>query len=522
MASEQTDNLFKLVKSLTKAEKRSFKLYAKRLSAGENSKFMKLFDVLDKQQIYDEALLLKKASEIKPSQLSNIKAHLYKSILISLHLNNQNNDVDITLHQQLDYAKILYNRGLYRQSLKMLEKAKTVAENSCRDFIRYEIIEFEKLIESQYITNSIKERSETLSVESDKVSDSVRNVTYFSNFALKLYSFYLRIGYVRNERDYLMVENLYKSTLDNKPHNPDSFLDRLYFFQAHVWYNLITQDFINVYKYSLSWVNMFEENSNMRFIQPDLYFKGYGNLLNSLYFIGQYDKFCLALQGLKDFVNDDKLAKSYNNRLLGFKYLYENLINKHFLEGTFREGVKLIPEIEKQLEELRYHIDIHWEIIIHYKIACLYFGADEHRLALKYLNKIINVKDDNVNRDIQSFARILALISYYELGDVDFLDHQIRSVYRFLLQQKDLYRVQKVIIKFLKSLPYLSVSEANNKILEHIDILKKLQQDRFEKRPFLYLDFVSWLESKIQNCTVEEVIGAKWNNSVKRIFLNRD
>ena len=33
-------------------------------------------------------------------------------------------NIDIQLHEQMDYARILYNKGLYLQSLKDLEKIK--------------------------------------------------------------------------------------------------------------------------------------------------------------------------------------------------------------------------------------------------------------------------------------------------------------------------------------------------------------------------------------------------------------
>ena len=70
---------------------------------------------------YDEEVLMKKTTSIKKQQLSNIKAHLYKQVLASLRV-LENNNIDIQLHEQLDNARILYNKGLYLQSLKILNK----------------------------------------------------------------------------------------------------------------------------------------------------------------------------------------------------------------------------------------------------------------------------------------------------------------------------------------------------------------------------------------------------------------
>ncbi|MBC8034846.1 MAG: hypothetical protein H7Y03_11915, partial [Chitinophagaceae bacterium] len=127
MPNRNTDPLFQLVKSLEKSEKRNFKLYATRNSSGEELKSIQLFDALDKMNEYDEDLLLRKNPAIKKQQISNMKAHLYRQILSSLRLLNNTDNIDILLHEQMDYARILYNKGLYLQSLKVLDRIKESA-----------------------------------------------------------------------------------------------------------------------------------------------------------------------------------------------------------------------------------------------------------------------------------------------------------------------------------------------------------------------------------------------------------
>ena len=82
MAIEQKDSLFTLVKSLSKSEKRQFKLYAGRLGGNAEANFITLFNLLDKVNDFDDELILKKTN-IKKQQISNTKAHLYKQILVS-------------------------------------------------------------------------------------------------------------------------------------------------------------------------------------------------------------------------------------------------------------------------------------------------------------------------------------------------------------------------------------------------------------------------------------------------------
>lgn len=121
------DPLFQLVKSLSKSEKRNFKLYVNRFHSNYDKKFIQLFDAIEKINVYNDEKILLKAPGIHKSQLSNLKAHLYKQLLLCLRLNSINSDHDIYLREQIDYAKILYNKGLYTQSLKIIDKAKAMA-----------------------------------------------------------------------------------------------------------------------------------------------------------------------------------------------------------------------------------------------------------------------------------------------------------------------------------------------------------------------------------------------------------
>jgi len=139
MSKQLTNQLFVLIKSLSKAEKRHFTLYAKRVSAAKELKFLALFKVLDFQKTYDEEKLLKKIPHINKSQLSNLKAHLYDQLLVSLRLLNRKEE-DLHIRELVDFAKVLYQKGLFLQSLAQLSKARLLAEASNKLTLLLEIL----------------------------------------------------------------------------------------------------------------------------------------------------------------------------------------------------------------------------------------------------------------------------------------------------------------------------------------------------------------------------------------------
>ncbi len=201
MANRLTDTLFQLVHSLEKSEKRHFKLYIKRSSGNEDLKIIQLFDALDKLNEYDEKLLLKKLPSIQKPQLNNLKTHLYKQLLASLRLLKTAENVDLQLTEQLDYARILYTKGLKIQSLKILERVKDIARTNQKFNFLAQVISLEKKIETLHITRSSQEKTDQLAAEALEISGHIDRVTRLSNLALQLYRWYIKNGHVRNEKD---------------------------------------------------------------------------------------------------------------------------------------------------------------------------------------------------------------------------------------------------------------------------------------------------------------------------------
>ena len=124
MSKDQSTGLFRLIKGLSRSEKRYFKLFASKEGDSFDKKFIRLFDIMDQQSSYSEAEILQKEPGFKRQQMSNLKAHLYKRILQSLRMFDNSNVRDIRIREYIDHAQILYNRSHYDQCANMLQKAK--------------------------------------------------------------------------------------------------------------------------------------------------------------------------------------------------------------------------------------------------------------------------------------------------------------------------------------------------------------------------------------------------------------
>ena len=197
MPNRSTDALFQLIFSLEKSEKRNFRLYVTRNTDSEDLKILQLFDALDKMSDYDEEALFRKNPGIRKQQLSNIKAALYKQLLASLRVLKAPDNIDIELHEQMDFARVLYNKGLYLQSLKILDKIKETARIFHQVGLLPQVIFLEKKIEGLHITRSMQDRAEMLANEADEANRQLVMITKLSNLSLRLYSWYIQHGPAR-------------------------------------------------------------------------------------------------------------------------------------------------------------------------------------------------------------------------------------------------------------------------------------------------------------------------------------
>lgn len=470
---------------------------------------MKLFDLLDKISEYDESIILTKLPTIKREQLSNLKSNLYKQLLASLRQQKRNTFTDISIRENIDYALVLHSKGLYRAALDLLDKTKKTAIDLDKYGAVLDMLELEKHIESLYITGSMYPKAKELRAQTTEVLNKVYTNHDLSNLSLSLYGLYLQYGYVKDRRDYNYITDFFRDHLSVKDPSKLNFYGKLYYYQSHVWYYNMIQDFANNYKYAQRWLDLFEECPKWIDTETTLYIKGLHNVLNALFMAQRYDKFEPVYRQLLDF--GSRMEKKMNrDQLSNYKLIvYLHGLNRYFLTGDFTSGVSYAQEVLKELENNVYDWDLNRILLFNYKIASIYFCEGDLDRTILILNKITNQIHPNFREDIQCFARILNLIAHFELGNEALVKYQIRSTYRFLYKMEHLQKALKEIMSFLRKIPSIAEVDLKGEFKKLKSKLSSIEKEPFERRPFLYLDIISWLESKIDDIPVKEIIKRK-------------
>lgn len=515
MPNRTTDILFQLIKSLEKAEKRHFKLYIKRSSGNEDLKIVRLFDVVDKLNEYDEKILLKKMDWVTKPQLANLKTHLYKQILASLRLLKSADSMDLQLNEQFDYAHILYKKGLFMQSLRIIDRAREIAKVNQKFYFLPQLIALEKRIEGLHITRHIQHRADTLSAEANDVNMHIDKVTRLSNLALQLFSWFVQNGHARDEYDEKDIRKFMTQNLPSGAWKETGFYERMYLYQSYTWYAFIRQDFLQYYRYTQKLVNLFEEQPLMKRVETSHHIKAMHYLLNAHFDLRNHRGFEKTLRQFEQLAQTDRVRDHDNFRMQAFIYTSQARINQHFMRGTFKEGLTIIPSIEKELAEYDLFLDSHRVLVLNYKFAMMYFGSGDFNTCIDYLQKIIN-DNTNLRYDLQCYARVLHLMAHYELGNDMLMESLSKSVYRFMAKMKNLTAVEEAMFKFLRQSIPLSPRQLKPEFEKLLNTIKHLENDRFQTRSFAYIDIISWVESKVYNKPMAAVIHEKYVGSKRR------
>lgn len=505
MPISNSEQLFRLIKSLNKSEKRSFKLYAQRSHNQATSKFIRLFDVLDSMESYDEKTIIKKSAHIKKSQLSNLKRHLYTQIMKALRNIHIDKELDIEIREQLDFARILYGKGLYMQSLKILDRVKNMARDAHQNILYFEILEFEKRIEEKHITRSrsIRGKMEDLIATSDDANRLINLESSLTNLKLKMHGLYIKGGHAKNEKEGSRVRQYFEVNKPDVIYENLGFFEKVYWHQSCVWLHYILMDFDKCLFHARKWSDFFTEDSMMAGINPDLYMRGMHYVMTACFHLNHEEEYWENLQRLDQFYELEH--ENFNQTSEIIYFLYSNFAKLDFanINGRYDKNVALIPGIEKKLSLYEAHLDNHRVMQFYYKFAWTYFARGEYGHAIDYLHKILNLNVKHLREDIQCYSWLLFILAHFEERNFALLTHLVKSATKFFEKMKEKNKVQQILIQFvrtqLRSNQTLSKDTYRN-LIEH---LNQYSKDTYQGKALLYLDAKIWAESKLHSKTIE-------------------
>lgn len=500
-----SDDLFQLVHSLTRQEKRYFKLYASRHAIGGENKYVALFDAIEQQDAYDEAAIkqkFKKEAFIK--QLHVAKNYLYKIILHSLrHFHESRSEDNFSI--QMRHAELLFNKGLYQQSEKTLDKAKKFAAENEHFLQLLEVYRWERQIaQSRNDFNWLESYVQQGLQAEFELMDKYRNFLEFQTLSYQVLIPYWKKGTIRNESEKEALKQLFERPLFQSDEYAQSFFAQYFYLNARFSYHFMIGEVEASYPYVQQLVALFKtlDVSSIKGKIVTHYMSSLTNLYSVQRLLGLFEEVSHTLQQLRELP-----TKSLSQKRHLFVRSFNLEVDFYLSTGQFNKGVQQIIPLEAIFHTYRESVDKQQRLGVYYNLAYLYFGAADYEHALDWVNRLLQDSDLKTREDIHCFGRILNLIIHYELGNDQLLEYAVQATTRFLSRRQRLFQVEAVMLKLMRRYPkWITPKDKVNGFRKLHTEMEALKADEFECRAFEYFDFTAWMTSKVEGAPFEQVV----------------
>ncbi|MFT6502722.1 MAG: hypothetical protein ACJASQ_002849 [Crocinitomicaceae bacterium] len=504
--------LFKLVKSLTKSEKRFFKLSSS-LQSGEKN-YLKIFDYIERQSSYDEnALKDEFENQTFIKHLPSEKNHLYKLILKSLRSYYSEQSISSSLKQEIKNVEILYNKALYKECEKFVGRAKQTAKRYEKFYYWFELIGWEKkLLESAYESGEFSTDLDKLVEEEEMVIAKLRNLAEYTVIYSKINLIFRSGGFTRNETERQVVEDIADYHLIKGKNTALSTKAASICYYIKGLCSATNRNYRDSFQFFNRTQEILDDNPYIKLDTGQRYVNTLFHLLrchidNKDFSEAQELILTIrSLHGKKGFNSVDISVRIFSNTY------NQELVLLHAM-GEFDKSVELIAEIEKQQALYDGKISKEMEVLLTYNKAYSYFGTGDYKKALQYINEVLNDNEQNLRQDIYSFSRLFNIVIHYELENYDFLEYVVKSTNRYLSKQERDYQVENVCIKSIRKLAKTAETVNRIEIFEKMQSeISELLNDHNERVVLEYFDISSWVRSKIKKISFEEEIKMRLKN----------
>jgi len=504
--------LFKLVKSLTKSEKRFFKLSSS-LQSGEKN-YLKIFDFIEKQATYDEGQLKKEfEDETFIKHLPSEKNHLYKLILKSLRSYYSEQSISSTLTQEIKNVEILYNKALYKECEKFVSRAKEIAKRHEKFYYWFELISWEKkLLESAYESGEFSTDLDKLIEEEEMVIAKLRNLAEYTVIYSKINLIFRSGGFTRNEGERQVVEDIADYHLIKGKNTALSTKAASICYYIKGLCAATNRNYADSFQFFNRTREILDNNPDIKLDAGQRYVNTLLHLLRCHIDMGEFQQAqdliadIRALQGKRAFNSVDITVRIVANTF------NQELVLLH-ATGDFQASVDLIPKIEELEESYEGKFSKEMEVLLTYNKAYSYFGVGDYKKALHYLNQVLNDNEQNLRRDIYSFSRLFNIVIHYELENYDFLEYVVKSTNRYLSKQDRDYQIENVCIKHIRKLAKTIDNVNRLEILEKMEKeISALLTDQNERVVLEYFNIGAWVQSKLNKITFDQAIKIQLEN----------
>lgn len=501
-------DLYDLIASLSKQEKRYFALYANRQGSATNKTYLQLFEWIDRRvqsgKGYDEDRLKKDfAGQSFLKHLSSFKNYLFKLILEALENYHAGRTPEDQLQSNLRRLQILFSKGLIEPANTLLRQSAALAEKHGLllfqlELYRWKIRLFNARLDlkamDDFVSRGVQHQRAVLQ-EFDLQQQILHTYT-------ELTLLERRLGSPRDREETQQYERVGEQLFGLTPGNQHSFDTWFYYRLAVGLYYYMVGRFEEANAQRAALVEQFHAQPEAIERQPLRYLQALSNLMTTLRLLGRFEECHHWLEALKAFepANDAQLPANFRQSI--FVKAASHELALWIDTGTpLADCRQPLEDYAREFEQLEPYLTPIEQLYLNFTFFHFWFVHQEYKTALRYLQPILNRKDLSFKRNLTDYCRILLLITHYELGNIDLLeDGMIRSTLRYFRKRGQQSGIEAFFMKMLRVIVDMPSA---NELLEGLawarPRLQRLDSSPEARLFFQRFDLIAWVDSKLRN-----------------------
>jgi tetratricopeptide (TPR) repeat protein len=476
-----------LIHSLSKAEKRYFKLFC-RQSVG-HSNYLKLFETIDAQKEYDEAAIRKKfRKEQFSKQLHVTKNYLHQLILKSLRNFHSEISKDSEVKDMLRNIEILFHKELYDHCEAEIKKAKTIAINFELNTSLAELIGWQRKLAQTTHSQQFSYFFDLLA-EQEKVIGTIGNTNLHWQNAVR--NSFITMS---NTKPALFAATTQNATLENA----QTLESKVLYYNA-IYFTAIRNGLHDKGEKALSdLLTLLQKHPHRIKEDPAIYISSANNLVSFFVFTKQYKK---AIELISQSRSLFELAMQHHKR----KSLLKQLLRTYNLEleiyrdtRSYEKDPAAVEHIESFIMRHPGKIPADYLLSFWFQLANIHFMRRDYDHALKWINQVLNTRLPNVRTDLQVQARMMNLVIHLEQDNAFVMRYFVDNTRRFIKKVKDAQPFEHILLAFFAKM-------GQTPKYEHKSRFRELRQQLFPEGNSIipanildYIDYKKWIDEKLK------------------------
>lgn len=487
-----SSDLFSLIKSLTKAEKKYFRQSAQRYTQQNDQVYLQLFDAISRQDAYDEATLKKRFTPLGlDKHFAVTKKYLYEQILTALHQLHEQKSVVAKVKRDLHICQILLEKKLNQQVGKRLSKIRKNIQRFELYYLEPELLTLER--KHQERTRSGSSNLENWQAAWQQNLEQLQEV-FHHNYL------YGKVAELHYRKVRLSPEDLPEilHPLRSSDKYPEHIAAKVNFLRAQATLNFMLGQSEAAYRSNQMLLQLLDNHPDYQALHPDLYIGILNNFLIDNLQLKKYPQLEAGLIRLKSLPHQKnfKGLSRIEERVFEMSTLLE--LNMYVGNRDFELVLPKLPSLETQLVSFGNRIALHYRLTFHYLIAYIYFENQAYTRAYDALSPLLQRSQQGIVEELLRFSRLLNLIIQFELGHYELLDALIVSVRRQNNRQGKLYETEKLLFRLLRQLINQSNTNEQKKLLQlYLPQFEELSRQATELRVLNYFNPIHWISKNI-------------------------